>query len=432
MRTASLPDSGDQPRRSRWAMPSPRLSVNCRDYPDLPRRRPRSRLADRGAGCSLTCMTRGNLVEAGRSRWRSRYAGRHPRALRGPGQGQGADRRQRGRHRLHHRGLQQRLHPGRPAGLAPGHQGGVRQERSGRGKHLPRQPAGDQVRQPVRREADAAPHRRLRRPARQLRRSTGRSPRWTTRPSRRRAAAELPVAASGPSSRPGATTLGSEITIEGANPTTLPDNWLIMRYKADLPGLRQPVPWSAFAGDPSAKPSEVRAQLAEGWIKRVTNALNPFDARVDDFVERAGEHQRGHDPPGRPALRRPGRHEQRPGQPEQHGADRGVPDRAGPRARTCPSTPASTTRAPTPRCSTSPRASPTSTCCSATTPTWMRWTRRSGWAPPASWASGRRPLRLHEPVPVRQLRADRRGAGAAARPRSRRWAGWRPPRPTTA
>ena len=28
----------------------------------------------------------------------------------------------------------------------------------------------------------------------------------------------------------------------------------------------------------------MRAQLAEGWIKRVIDALNPFDARVDDFV----------------------------------------------------------------------------------------------------------------------------------------------------
>ncbi len=66
-----------------------------------------------------------------------------------------------------------------------------------------------------------------------------------------------------------------------------------------LQGLRRPaatsVRYSAFAGDPSAKPSEVRAQLAQGWIKRVTNALNPFDARVDDFVSSPGQHHRGHD-----------------------------------------------------------------------------------------------------------------------------------------
>ncbi|RME80717.1 MAG: PKD domain-containing protein, partial [Caldilineae bacterium] len=76
---------------------------------------------------------------------------------------------------------------------------------------------------------------------------------------------------------------GPEITIEGANPTTLRDNWLIMRYKG-YPVCGNAYQWSAFAGDPSAKPSEVRAQFAPGWIKRVTSALNPFDARVADFV----------------------------------------------------------------------------------------------------------------------------------------------------
>ncbi len=82
---------------------------------------------------------------------------------------------------------------------------------------------------------------------------------------------------------PGASELGPEITLEGANPTTLSDNWFIARYKG-YDACGNAVRYSAFAGDPSATPSEVRAQLAEGWIKRVTNALNPFDARVDDFV----------------------------------------------------------------------------------------------------------------------------------------------------
>ena len=83
----------------------------------------------------------------------------------------------------------------------------------------------------------------------------------------------------------GASLLGPQITIEGANPTTLRDNWVIVRYKnKTCPVCGNQYTWSAFAGDPSAKPSELRAQLAEGWIKRVTNALNPFDTRVDDFV----------------------------------------------------------------------------------------------------------------------------------------------------
>ncbi len=83
----------------------------------------------------------------------------------------------------------------------------------------------------------------------------------------------------------GATTLGPQITIEGANPTTLRDNWVIVRYKnKTCPVCGNEYNYSMFAGDPSAKPSQVLAQLAEGWIKRVTNALNPFDTRVDDFV----------------------------------------------------------------------------------------------------------------------------------------------------
>lgn len=82
---------------------------------------------------------------------------------------------------------------------------------------------------------------------------------------------------------PGATRVESEITIEGANPTTLADNWLIMRYKG-YAACGNRYRYSAFAGDPSAKPSELRAQFAPGWIKRVTSGLNPFDARVNNFV----------------------------------------------------------------------------------------------------------------------------------------------------
>ncbi|MBP8291854.1 MAG: PKD domain-containing protein, partial [Caldilineaceae bacterium] len=65
---------------------------------------------------------------------------------------------------------------------------------------------------------------------------------------------------------PGMSAVDAEITIEGANPTTLADNWLIMRYMGS-PACGNAYRYSAWAGDPSAKPSEVRAQLAEGWIK---------------------------------------------------------------------------------------------------------------------------------------------------------------------
>jgi hypothetical protein len=84
---------------------------------------------------------------------------------------------------------------------------------------------------------------------------------------------------------PGMDQLVSEITIEGANVTTLRDNWVLVRYKNNrCPVCGNQYRYSAFAGDPSAKPSQVLGQLAEGWIKRVVNALNPFDTRVDDFI----------------------------------------------------------------------------------------------------------------------------------------------------
>lgn len=62
------------------------------------------------------------------------------------------------------------------------------------------------------------------------------------------------------------------------------DNRWMMRYRP-----RQGTPlfqyldgrWSDWVGAPGLDPLE--AQLAEGWIKRVTRALNPFDARTDDF-----------------------------------------------------------------------------------------------------------------------------------------------------
>jgi hypothetical protein len=292
------------------------------------------------------------------------------------------------RHWLRHRGVQQRPQPRRAARLAPGHQGRVREEPTGRGQHLSRQPARDQVGQPVRREADPPPHRRLRWSAGRLR------VRMVHCRGGRECRLPEPAAAGYPWARwtrvePGASELGSEITIEGANPTTLSDNWLIMRYKGYQPCGNDYV-WSAFAGDPSAKPSELRAQFAPGWIKRVTSALNPFDARVDDFAEHAGQHDGGHDPPGRQAVRRADRDEQRPRQPEQRRADRSVSDRARTGAASSPSTRTSTTRAPTRPCSTSRPASRTSTCCSATTPTPTRLTRPSASAPPASWPTGRR------------------------------------------
>lgn len=89
--------------------------------------------------------------------------------------------------------------------------------------------------------------------------------------------------------------LGYGETTTGANQITLgqggesgvlviSDNRWMMRYR---PRSGTPLSryldgqWSEWVGAPGLDPPE--AQLAEGWIKRVTRALNPFDARTDDF-----------------------------------------------------------------------------------------------------------------------------------------------------
>lgn len=89
-----------------------------------------------------------------------------------------------------------------------------------------------------------------------------------------------------------------DITIEGANIQTLSDNWFVTRYRyVDPPmdagpdlidGTSDDAPlcggsWSVYAGQPGGTALDPRAQLAEGWIKRVVRGLNPFEARVQDF-----------------------------------------------------------------------------------------------------------------------------------------------------
>jgi hypothetical protein len=78
----------------------------------------------------------------------------------------------------------------------------------------------------------------------------------------------------------------NEITISGANIQTLSDNWYVARYRG-LPACYNNTEWSLWAGQPGGTPLNERAQLAEGWVKRVLNRLNPFDARVQDFGQAA-------------------------------------------------------------------------------------------------------------------------------------------------
>ena len=77
-----------------------------------------------------------------------------------------------------------------------------------------------------------------------------------------------------------------EISIEGANIQTLSDNWYLVRYRG-LPTCNNLTGWSLWAGQPGATPLNEAAQLAEGWVKRVLDRLNPFEARVQNFGQSA-------------------------------------------------------------------------------------------------------------------------------------------------
>ena len=73
-----------------------------------------------------------------------------------------------------------------------------------------------------------------------------------------------------------------EIVVEGANIQTLSDNWYLARYRG-LPACANTSQWSLWAGGPGGTPRDQRGQLALGWVKRVVDRLNPFEARVQDF-----------------------------------------------------------------------------------------------------------------------------------------------------
>ncbi len=77
----------------------------------------------------------------------------------------------------------------------------------------------------------------------------------------------------------------SEIQLAGSGPTLITDNLVFCRYGYG----DDPSDWSAWAGAANSReptsptdPPYV-AQLVPGWIKRVTEAVNLFDARYDDF-----------------------------------------------------------------------------------------------------------------------------------------------------
>ena len=84
----------------------------------------------------------------------------------------------------------------------------------------------------------------------------------------------------------------NEITLEGTGEVLLRDNLVFSRYRHanDPPfgefGAPEPGPatWE-WAGAANNDPPDYVAQLAMGWVKRVLDAINPYEARIRDFSE---------------------------------------------------------------------------------------------------------------------------------------------------
>ncbi len=75
----------------------------------------------------------------------------------------------------------------------------------------------------------------------------------------------------------------NDVIIEGAGLRTLSDSWVFCRYRGYSAGGNNPLTFTDWAGDPSSTPLDRRAQLVPGWIKRVLEGINAFEARVKDF-----------------------------------------------------------------------------------------------------------------------------------------------------
>ncbi len=83
----------------------------------------------------------------------------------------------------------------------------------------------------------------------------------------------------------------SEISLAGAGAALLTDNLFFCRYRHKDSSPDSADSWSNWAGAANSRPPKegenaadtYQAQLAEGWIKRVLNAVNPFEARIRDF-----------------------------------------------------------------------------------------------------------------------------------------------------
>ncbi|KPA15647.1 hypothetical protein MHK_004146, partial [Candidatus Magnetomorum sp. HK-1] len=82
----------------------------------------------------------------------------------------------------------------------------------------------------------------------------------------------------------------SEIMLAGVGPALLADNLFFVRYRHKNSSGN--TGWSDWAGAANSRPPKTgenpsityQAQLAEGWIKRVLFEINPFEARIKNFL----------------------------------------------------------------------------------------------------------------------------------------------------
>ncbi|KPA10085.1 conserved hypothetical protein, secreted [Candidatus Magnetomorum sp. HK-1] len=75
----------------------------------------------------------------------------------------------------------------------------------------------------------------------------------------------------------------SEISLSGAGAVLLVDNQFFVRYRHKFSDPDDPTSWSQWAGAANSRPEKYIPQLAEGWVKRVLNGINPFEARISSF-----------------------------------------------------------------------------------------------------------------------------------------------------
>jgi len=75
----------------------------------------------------------------------------------------------------------------------------------------------------------------------------------------------------------------SEISLAGAGAVLLVDNLFYVRYRHKNSNPDDQTSWSQWAGAANSRPELYIPQLAEGWVKRVLNGINPFEARISSF-----------------------------------------------------------------------------------------------------------------------------------------------------